>query len=233
MFWDKDKIPNYINMEDDLFKLDDGSIIDYDKTTKEEKKKKDFTILVPEIKLPKISLNITKENLLSKSLTLVISLMLILSVMILTDIISVTRYNNGPFFARHTISNNKYDEYKGVGYKVIKYHIVNGKNTTEIGNRNLKYNDKPIKTNTFDLALLFKNDFELFVNKYLNKYVELTGKVSVKDNKAYLYNKDIDGKYDIEYVCNIIGNNKKGTKVVGIISNYNTNKINLNNCYVK
>ncbi len=271
MFWNKDKIPDYINNEEDLFKFDDGTIIendekstsnkynthvnleeDFSKKKKKEKIKQEKREKKVKERMPKEKKTKTKkekvrrerkefnrEKAINDIVNIVLVITFIVAFMIIFDVVRATRYGILPVFANHQVSNENYDLYNGIGYKVYYYHIKNGKNVIEVGNNSLKYNDKAIKTNTYDLSLLYHNDFDKFVNNYLNKYVNISGKLYKKEgSKVYLKYSDSDNKYETLYVCSLMHNRlveKEDVTVKGMLDDYDKDKniIYINNCSVK
>lgn len=240
MFWNKDKIPDYINSEEDLFRFDDDVKINEheannkynthvsfnteekkEKKVKVKKEKKNRLKKEKEIK----NIKIDNENLINTLLNIVLVIVIIVAFIILFDVIRTSRYDKTPIFANHTVSNKKYDLYEGIGYKVYYYHINGGKNTIEIGGSSLKYDDKAIKTNTLDLSLLFNNDFDKFTNEYLNKYISITGNVyKVNDNVIYLEYEDESGKYTTIYKCSLLNHKdvkeKDTVTINGMLDDY-------------
>ena len=61
-------------------------------------------------------------------INIIFSIIVILIVMVTVDVICVSRYSKGPFFAipTHTYKDGGTKEYYGLGYKVIKYHQMQG-----------------------------------------------------------------------------------------------------------
>ena len=76
-----------------------------------------------------------------KILNIIFITIIVLICLIVVDIVSVSKYNKGPFFAIHTktYGDGGTKEYYGLGYKVIKYHQIQGRRDTDVGLWNLKY----------------------------------------------------------------------------------------------
>ena len=72
-------------------------------------------------------------------INIIFSIIVILIIMVAIDIICVSRYNKGPFFAipTHTYKDGGTKEYYGLGYKVIKYHQIQGRRERELGSYSL------------------------------------------------------------------------------------------------
>ena len=70
-----------------------------------------------------------------KIINIVFAVILIVLVMVTIDVISVSRYNAGPFFAikTKTIKDGGTKIYYGLGYKVIKYNQKQGRRDRKIG----------------------------------------------------------------------------------------------------
>lgn len=222
MFWNRDEIPDYVSLDDDLFKRDDGTIISGDeKNIKYEEKTKNN----PQKKeKKKLEINFDKGKAINIVVDIVLVSVLIFAFITFFDVIRVSRYGKLPVFATHTFGNSKYDSYSGLGYKVYYYHIDGGKNAIEIGTNSLKYSDKPIVTTAYDLSLLFQNDFDKFAKDYLNKYISITGTVTKKTSKyIYLKYEDESKKYTTTFKCNLIKDKKiksKEVTVVGMLYDY-------------
>ena len=143
-----------------------------------------------------------------KLFRIILIILMILVALAVIDLISMTAFNKGPFFA---IPVHKYDdggtkEYIGLGYKVIKYHQVQGRRDTEIGTWALKYNVEPIYSEIVDLAIEFNNDEEAAYKKYYKQLLVVTGSLKEVDkdnNKIVLAYEDEEGKYSLDVVCDM------------------------------
>jgi hypothetical protein len=179
---------------------------------------------------------------------LIMIIMLIISV----DVICITRYNIGPFFAINTKTDKDggTKEYYGLGYKVIKYNEVAGRRDTEIGFWNMKYSTEPLMIDDIDLAIDFQNNPETTANKYYKKYLIINSKIKNIDNnknEIILEYTDPDGKYTLEINCKMASrkdslvNYKINDKVSikGTVSSFSikeatkTNKVILENCFIE
>ena len=149
-----------------------------------------------------------KKNIFRKIINIVLIILFILIVLAIADVVCVTKLNKGPFFAipMHTYDDGGTKEYYGLGYKVIKYHQVQGRRDMEIGTWALKYNVEPIYSEIIDLAIEFNNDENAAYKKYYKQLLVVTGslkEVDKKHNKVVLSFDDEDGKYNLDIVCNM------------------------------
>lgn len=192
----------------------------------------------------------TKYKRTKKIINIVFVIVIMLIIIVSTDIICVSKYNIGPFFA---IPVKKYNdggtkEYYGIGYKVIKYKQIQGRRDKEIGGYKLKYNTNPIDIDIIDLAIEFKTDANSAYKKYYKKFVRVTGNlksVNKNENTITMSYEDDGLKYSINIKCNMetlkkelnslnIGNE---IVVIGTVNNYKENTspttIYLTNCFAE
>jgi len=90
-----------------------------------------------------------------------------ITIMISTDVICVSRFNVGPFFALplHTYKDGGSRAYYGIGYKVIQYNQIQGRRDKELGFWNLKYNTNAINIKDLDLAIdFYKTKIRLIIS---------------------------------------------------------------------
>lgn len=181
------------------------------------------------------------KNIAKAIINIVFIIIIIIMVMVTVDVVGVSRYNKGPFFAIKTKTYNDggTKEYYGIGYKVIKYNQQQGRKDIEIGSWNLKYNIEPINISSLDLAIEFRNDYKKAYKRYGKKFIRTDGTIKqiVNNKKIIVKYSDPDKKYSLEIICNMANNKitnklKKGDKVelIGTISNFspkqNDNKVN-------
>ena len=78
-----------------------------------------------------------------KVIRTIILIIIALIIMIITDIVFITRYDKGPYFAIRTkVHKDGTEEFYGFGYKVIKYNQGN-KQELKLGTWSMTYtNDK-------------------------------------------------------------------------------------------
>ena len=181
------------------------------------------------------------KNIAKTIINIVFIIIIIIMVMVTVDVVGVSRYNKGPFFAIKTKTYNDggTKEYYGIGYKVIKYNQQQGRKDIEIGSWNLKYNIEPINISSLDLAIEFRNDYKKAYKRDGKKFIITDGTIKqiVNNKKIIVKYSDPDKKYSLEIICNMANNKmtnklKKGDKVelIGTISNFspkqNDNKVN-------
>ncbi len=185
-------------------------------------------------------------------LNILFVIIIIALLMIATDIICVSKYNIGPFFAipTHTYKDGGTKEYYGLGYKVIKYHQVQGRKDTEIGLWSLKYNIEPTTIKSVDLAIEFYNDEAKTYKKYYKKFVRVVStleKIDEKNNTITLSYIDEGKKYSLDIECNMASKNsnidklEKGKEVtiIGTVNKYDfksskkVGKLYINNCFAE
>ena len=84
---------------------------------------------------------IDEEKKLKKRFTIIMIVALVLGTLIFIDILVANYTSVGPFLAVkvNTYNDGGTKEYYGLGYKVIKYKVKDGRNTTVVGSWTLKY----------------------------------------------------------------------------------------------
>ena len=193
-----------------------------------------------------------KSSKLVRFLNILFVIIIISLLMITTDIICVSKYNIGPFFAipTKTYKDGGTKEYYGLGYKVIKYHQVQGRKDTEIGLWSLKYNIEPTTIKSVDLAIEFYNNEAKTYKKYYKKFVRVVStleKVDEKNNTITLSYIDDGKKYSLDIECNMASKNsnidklEKGKEVtiIGTVNKYDfksskkVGKLYINNCFAE
>ena len=179
-------------------------------------------------------------------INIVCSIIVILVLMVGIDVIGVTRYNVGPFFAipTKTYKDGGTKEYVGLGYKVIKYNQLQGRRDKELGTWGLKYDIEPITVKDVDLALEFADNAEAY-KKYDGEFVRIIGtllKVDQKNNKITMGYLDEGGKYSLEINCKIVKDQtnldtlEKGKEItiIGVVKDYKAKSKNKpNSLYIK
>ena len=187
-------------------------------------------------------------------INIVFGIIVLLIVMVAVDLICVSRFSKGPFFAipTHTYDDGGTKEYYGIGYKVIKYHQLQGRRDTEIGKWSLKYNANPITVQDIDMAIEFNDDSAKAYDKYYKKFVRVITtlhKVDKKNRVLTIGYEDEGDKYTIDIVCDLnkdqdqkiinkFESNKEIT-VIGTVSeieprtNKTATKLHLSNCFAE
>ena len=143
-----------------------------------------------------------------KIFNIIFIVLMILMILISIDVVCVSKYNKGPFFAIKTAT---YDDggtkvYYGLGYKVIKYNVTDGRKDTKLGFWNMPYTITPTEIEDIDLAIEFQNDPEKTANKYYKQYLKIESEikeVNTDENKLVLQYVDPDGKYTLEIDCSM------------------------------
>ena len=178
--------------------------------------------------------------------SIIVAILIIISI----DVVSVARYNRGPFFAIPVkeYSDGGTKEYLGLGYKVISYNQIQGRRDKEIGFLNLKYNIEPINTKDIDLAIEFTNDEETTYKNYYKKFLRIEStleSIDLENNSIELGYKDEGGKYTLNITCKMASdkeelvniNIQEKVYVIGTVSNYqfetskNPGKLILSDCF--
>lgn len=184
-------------------------------------------------------------------INIIFSIIVILIIMVAIDIICVSRYNKGPFFAipTHTYKDGGTKEYYGLGYKVIKYKQLQGRRDMELGKWSLKYNTEPITVQDVDMAIEFNDDVDKAYTKYYKKFVRIIStleKVDKKNHSIKIGYQDEGEKYSLDIKCDIVKeqtelNFKEGKEItiIGTVSDFDfkTNKkpntVYITNCFAE
>jgi len=199
-----------------------------------------------------IDLETTEERYLWRMLNIALIVIVILAVVISIDVISVSKYERGPFFA---LPLKNYQDggsraYYGLGYKVIKYHQKVGRRDTVIGLWTMPYNTHPTEISTLDLAIELRNNPHDAYQKYAKKFLEVEGevyKVNQAKKELILRYLDEDEKYSLDVVCHMEKNNeelkkKDSVTMIGSVSSYtirnnkkkdSVNRLEMKNCFAK
>lgn len=187
-----------------------------------------------------------------KIFNIVFIIIMAVMLIICVDVICVTKYNVGPIFAIKTKEYNDggTKEYYGLGYKVIKYKEIEGRQDTQLGFWSMKYTTEPIAIEDVDLAIEFQNKPEETANKYYKQYVLISStikEIDKEDNEIVLEYTDPDNKYTLEIDCemasdiSLLENYKVKEKVSlkGTIYKFSvredddSNSVTLSNCFVE
>lgn len=142
----------------------------------------------------------------------IFALIIIIIIIITVDIISVSRYGQGPYFAINTATykDGGTKVYHGLGYKVIKYNQLQGRRDTEIGTWALKYNIEPITISDIDMAIEFNNNEVQSYDNYYKKFVRINSKLKKINNKKHTITigyEDEGGKYTMDIICKMANKN--------------------------
>jgi len=140
-------------------------------------------------------------------------------------------------------------EYYGLGYKLIKYHQIQGRRDTEFGSWKLKYNTDAITVKDVDLAIeMTGNELKTFA-KYNKKFVRIVStlkKVDTDNNRITMGFTDEDGKYSLDIVCQIVTDQSvedlvvgEETTIIGTVDSFKrsdstkANRLYVKNCFAE
>lgn len=162
----------------------------------------------------KKTFNRAKADKIMKVYNVIFVIAMIAMLLIGIDVICVARYNVGPFFAikTNTYKDGGTKEYYGLGYKVIKYNVIEGRKDTQIGFWNMPYSTAATEIQDIDLAIEFQNNPEKTSNKYYKQYLAISSKIKSIDqteNKLVLEYTDPDGKYTLQIDCQMASDKDK------------------------
>lgn len=193
---------------------------------------------------------IEEKEPISKVISNIIFIIIIaLGIVIAIDVICVTKYDKGPYFAirTKTYDDGGTEEFYGLGYKVIKYHQEQGRRDTKLGFWTMPYSVEPTEISALDLAIEFRNNPEKTANKYAGQFMRVTGRIyKIKDNKLILRYKDPDNAYTLKIKCPMaektdLSDLKEDMEitVLGTIDNFTlatektSNSANMSNCFTE
>lgn len=189
---------------------------------------------------------------LKKIINIVFVILIIIMLMIATDVICVARYDVGPFFAlkTSTYKDGGTKVYYGFGYKVIKYHQIQGRRDMKIGFWTMPYSIEPTNISDLDLAINLNDNSNNTYQKYYKEFLRVNTKVKSIDLKKKTltlgYN-DEDGKYTLDIICTMaekdydlkqIETSKKIT-IIGTVTDFklkskkNVNTLYISNCFAE
>ncbi len=182
----------------------------------------------------------------AKIFNIIFYVLIVLMIMVTIDVISVSRYNTGPFFAIKTAhyKDGGTKVYHGIGYKVIKYNQVQGRRDTVIGSWAIKYSVEPTEVDSIDLAIEYKNDTVKAYEKYNTKFLRISGTYQSynKKNRTLTFGYiDPDGSYTLNIVCKMAKDatikeyeKEDSITVIGTAYDFKMNdKNNPNRLYIK
>ena len=175
---------------------------------KRKKREKKDDIIVLEDNIDNKNEIKIKKNKPIRLINIFFIIIIILAVIVTTDIILVSKYDKGPFFAIpiKTYDDGGTKEYYGLGYKVIKYRQLQGRRDKVIGTWKLKYNIEPTTVQAIDLAIEFNNDEETAYQKYNKQFIRVIGTlkdIDTYNNMIVIGYEDESGKYTIDIKCNM------------------------------
>lgn len=141
---------------------------------------------------------IDEEKKLKKKFTIIMIVALVLGTLIFIDILVANYTSVGPFLAVKVKTHNDggTKEYYGLGYKVIKYRVKDGRNTTVVGSWTLKYDPTSKASTVEELGISFRNNTKEALKNSYKQFFIVTGKIDSIDNnkkKVVLIYEDKDG----------------------------------------
>lgn len=194
---------------------------------------------------------IDEEKKLKKKFTIIMIVALVLGTLIFIDILVANYTSVGPFLAVKVKTHNDggTKEYYGLGYKVIKYRVKDGRNTTVVGSWTLKYDPTSKASTVEELGISFRNNTKEALKNSYKQFFIVTGKIESIDKtnkKVVLIYEDKDGgNYTTKaefYLKNIskLKNYSKGDTITisGTFVKYTpktndvTRTITFNNCII-
>lgn len=183
---------------------------------------------------------IDEEKKLKKKFTIIMIVALVLGTLIFIDILVANYTNVGPFLAVKVKTHNDggTKEYYGLGYKVIKYRVKDGRNTTVVGSWTLKYDPTSKASTVEELGISFRNNTKEALKDSYKQFFIVTGKIDSIDKtnkKVVLIYEDKDGgNYTTKaefYLKNIskLKNYSKGDTITisGTFTKYTPKKNNI------
>ena len=188
----------YVYKSTDTKEINNYIYEDEENEEKEESTKKKFNFNIPN--------NII--YILNKIFKVLLIITIVIAFMIIFDLFILTRFEKGPIFALKT---KTYDDggtkvYHGLGYKVIKYNVLDGRNDIVVGNYSITYQPEAKKTSLLDLAINIRKDYNKTYNELESEYVNISGeidKINKKNKQITLIYKDQDNKYNVVLVCSM------------------------------
>lgn len=183
---------------------------------------------------------IDEEKKLKKRFTIIMIVALVLGTLIFIDILVANYTSVGPFLAVKVKTHNDggTKEYYGLGYKVIKYKVKDGRNTTVVGSWALKYDPTSKASTVEELGISFRNNTKETLKNSYKQFFIVTGKIDSIDKtnkKVVLIYEDKDGgNYTTKaefYLKNIskLKNYSKGDTITisGTFTKYTPKKNNI------
>lgn len=183
---------------------------------------------------------IDEEKKLKKKFTIIMIVALVLGTLIFIDILVANYASVGPFLAVKVKTHNDggTKEYYGLGYKVIKYKVKDGRNTTVVGSWTLKYDPTSKASTVEELGISFRNNTKETLKNSYKQFFIVTGKIDSIDKtnkKVVLIYEDKDGgNYTTKaefYLKNIskLKNYSKGDTITisGTFTKYTPKKNNI------
>ncbi len=237
----------YVELDEDELD-DDEEYEDYDDYDEEKKYEKLITSYRERKKRKNKNIRIFSLK------NIFISLIIVAIILLIITLVDINRikHNKMPIITIKTVAykDGGTKEYYGIGYKVIKYHQIQGRRDTELGRWKLKYNTDAITVKDVDLAIEMRGNELRTYSKYNKKFVRVISTLKEKDpedNKLVMGFTDEDGKYSLNIVCKMVDDYKtlenfeldKETTIIGTVDNFkrkNNNQpttIYIKNCFAE
>ena len=194
---------------------------------------------------------IDEEKKLKKKFTIIMIVALVLGTLIFIDILVANYTNVGPFLAVKVKTHNDggTKEYYGLGYKVIKYRVKDGRNTTVVGSWTLKYDPTSKASTVEELGISFRNNTKEALKNSYKQFFIVTGKIDSIDKtnkKVVLIYEDKDGgnyttkaEFYLKNISKLKNYSKCDTITIsGTFTKYTPKKNNIvrtitfNNCFI-
>ena len=127
---------------------------------------------------------------LNKYARITLKVVIVISILIIIDLFLITRFEFGPLFAIRTKTYNDGGTkvYHGIGYKVIRYNVKNGREGLVVGNYSLKYTVTPKKISLSNKKLTEDNNGDYVqINGLVTKIDEKNKRIVLKNGKITVY----------------------------------------------
>ncbi len=187
-----------------------------------------------------------------KIINIVFILAIIIMSLISIDVICVGRYDIGPFFAIKTTTykDGGTKVYYGLGYKVIKYHQLQGRRDKKIGFWTMPYSVEPTTISDIDLAIGLNDNTDKVYQKYYHEFLRIETSVKkidkVKNTLTVGYSDD-GKKYTLDIVCTMAEKNSnieelevgKKVTIIGTVKDFKLkdnskpNQLSISNCFAE
>ncbi len=185
-------------------------------------------------------------------MNIIFTVLVVILLLSIVDIYLVAKHNIGPFLAipTNTYKDGGTKEYYGFGYKVIKYHQLQGRRDMEVGTWKLKYDDKAITIQDIDLAIALTDNASDTYDNYYKEFVRIISTLKSVDTKKHtitLGYADEDGKYSLDIICKMNKDQDnlkdlekdKETTIIGTLTKFKektakkNNRIYISDCFAE
>ena len=212
MFNDYDDEEDYVELSDKEEEIEDyyNDEEEYEEEVEEEIEEESFSDEEYEEIDEFDETGVLEENRARRRFRIILLIILfLLALFIIIDIVAVTKFDKGPFFAIpvKTYEDGGTKEYYGLGYKVIKYHQVQGRRDKELGLWTLEYNTNAITVRDKDLAIAFTDNPIGSYQKYNKKFVRIQStlqEVDSNNSRIMMAFIDANDKYTLHITCDVV-----------------------------